>query len=1285
MKNNLILRIYAIFSLFLCLSFNSYAQPAGANMYNPVNAGTLNVGSSYTNTKNNSPVNGFGNNIGQASDDIFYKFTIPVASKVNLSHCASSFDTYMHLLDVNGNTIASNDDNGPLCSGLKSSISISLTAGTYFVVSEGYGSNSGNITTSINVLLAGMDINNPIDVGILSSNNSTFSDIRNNGTSYGYGNTYGQSSDDIFYKFTLNSSATINISHCSSAFDTYMHLLDINGNLITSNDDNGPLCAALQSSISIALNSGTYYVVSEGYGNNSGAINTSITAVFNSSANFETYTEFIDNEMRYLDKSGITSGILYDRVNNLAGLDDFNISQIDTSSNKHFKQSYFEMMGADYNANDWMPMEDLNNLILAKKSIGQVPLGLANYAFNLIDTNALDNNLFYMVDSVLYDTPGRIMSPYQLVHNFVASPLLDSVPLSFSYYIGNEFLFELSDKTVSTIQIDFGDGVGLRTISLNTSIPVNYPSYGFKFLKFVIGFSDNSSVATYGMVKCSNYSLTIPSSNNPITVQSTGGTPGTQSGCITEQPSWISSKIAFQGYDETTATFGLGNVKTYFANGSCDGIIRKPIIIIDGFDPGDERSIENLYERDLNASIPGSSIKFADNLRSQGYDIVVLNFPNYKIGERTRPFFGHGPQPLPIPIMRDGGADYIERNAMTLIALIDSINTVKQGTEKLRIIGPSMGGLISRYALAYMEQQNMPHYTKLWVSFDSPHNGANIPIGDQRFLQFFSGLSPAAKENLNKKLGSVAARQMLLHHYSDDDPNPQSPKPDNFRIQFVNNLNTYGFPQGDAGTTDFRKIALVDGSLGGNGVNSPGQKGFTFDTRHIKTRLFFVKVKIKTFTIASAKMYFTPSYGNTNDVLTAFKPIKNKTYSVVASSFSSGFDNAPEGTYDTQKVLQEEGTGIVGTESAHTIAGKLLNVFTGGVFNVISTFYSVIPDHSFINTKSALAFIGSNQDLSENISTRNLVCSLETPFDSYFGDFNENRQHVELWSGAVDWITQEINGQHQQPSVDYYTSLKIIGVDQFCGNSESYTISNLPTNSNVVWSISPAVGIANLSVSGNVATVTKVAAGSVQLTANIQNSCSNLNFTLNKTVYTSPTITGFRYTGSNAGNPVSGEALEFEVDPLVDAVSYTWYNDNTYLATTTDPYYSTYNWSCGDHRIYVQASTASCGNSDLGGGEYYWGLCTNNYRLTVYPNPANTETTVEYQETGEAKGTKSEAFKKEFKVKLYNEKGDILAEHSNEKNAKKVSIDTKNLKNGIYYLHIIDGKEIIKKQIVVEH
>lgn len=136
--------------LFLC-PLRLFAQPVGANMSNPIVAGTYGAGTfTYSDTKSNATANGYGNDYGQPSHDIYYRFTVQGTADVDISHCASGFDTYVHLLNSDGSLRTSNDDNGPLCSGLKASIRVTaLPAGTYYVVSEGYGSNSGNITTSL--------------------------------------------------------------------------------------------------------------------------------------------------------------------------------------------------------------------------------------------------------------------------------------------------------------------------------------------------------------------------------------------------------------------------------------------------------------------------------------------------------------------------------------------------------------------------------------------------------------------------------------------------------------------------------------------------------------------------------------------------------------------------------------------------------------------------------------------------------------------------------------------------------------------------------------------------------------------------------------------------------------------------------------------------------------------------------------------------------------------------------------------------------------------------------
>jgi hypothetical protein len=87
-----------------------------------------------------------------------------------------------------------------------------------------------------------------------------------------------------------------------------------------------------------------------------------------------------------------------------------------------------------------------------------------------------------------------------------------------------------------------------------------------------------------------------------------------------------------------------------------------------------------------------------------------------------------------------------------------------QGT--VALAGASMGGLVSRYALAYMEKNGLPHPVRTYISFDSASLGADIPLGIQYWIKFFSTQASEAA-TLLAILDRPAARQMLVYHYSD--------------------------------------------------------------------------------------------------------------------------------------------------------------------------------------------------------------------------------------------------------------------------------------------------------------------------------------------------------------------------------------------------------------------------------------------------------------------------------------------------------------------------------------
>jgi RHS repeat-associated protein len=269
--------LYTVLTVFCLLIFSvSSRAQNGTSALDAIPAGSFSAcgGTPFSGNGNNYSYNGvqYYNNMGQPSSDVWYKITAEVGTDIQISLCGSNFNTYVHLLDEYSEEWASNDDS-PEC-GLQSSLTYNdLLTGTYYIVVEGSSYNTGNFSLSINSLApagsipAGANMANAIPAGNFSSSGS-FSDVRNNGVAC-MGNDYGFSGNDIFYKFTLNRPGTVALSHCGSNFDTVMWLLNSTGGLVASNDDTwySP-CAGetnLVAYMEIALQPGTYYLVSEGH------------------------------------------------------------------------------------------------------------------------------------------------------------------------------------------------------------------------------------------------------------------------------------------------------------------------------------------------------------------------------------------------------------------------------------------------------------------------------------------------------------------------------------------------------------------------------------------------------------------------------------------------------------------------------------------------------------------------------------------------------------------------------------------------------------------------------------------------------------------------------------------------------------------------------------------------------------------------------------------------------------------------------------------------------------
>lgn len=163
-----------------------------------------------------------------------------------------------------------------------------------------------------------------------------------------------------------------------------------------------------------------------------------------------------------------------------------------------------------------------------------------------------------------------------------------------------------------------------------------------------------------------------------------------------------------------------------------DASQKKPVLLVEGFDPLNENFPERYYT--LTESLINNRL-YPDNCA-----VFILNF-------------------------KDGGGD-IRQNAQVLKKCIQKIQQLSPNY-RIAVGGLSMGGLVSRYALAEMEEEGQEHNAGLFFSFDSPQDGAHISPEMQDWIKG-QNRDEEAIRNLQDNLKSIAAKQMLRYNTYDE-------------------------------------------------------------------------------------------------------------------------------------------------------------------------------------------------------------------------------------------------------------------------------------------------------------------------------------------------------------------------------------------------------------------------------------------------------------------------------------------------------------------------------------
>jgi pimeloyl-ACP methyl ester carboxylesterase len=499
----------------------------------------------------------------------------------------------------------------------------------------------------------------------------------------------------------------------------------------------------------------------------------------------------------------------------------------DTNDTDLWYKVYEEMFHSAYDTTTLIQVSNIfdnaNNY-----SNDTIPIGIMNYSYYGLKDDALSTNNYFNFDTIntiLTDIIPRPSWPYTDDNTiFMGAPLQTTANFSNPIFTINPQFFYFDSYNAAhfakncLLNIDFGDGTGWHSF--------------------------DPTVVSYYQANYAN--ITNPPA---IRVQSVNQSTASVWGSSVSR--FFPGGMANVPPDETIVIPGL-NVGVY---NSCT-TTGKTVIYLEGIDPLDfirsqNRSVATIF----NTMLRNNRII---ELRNQGYRFVVVDWKNSRIDMRF--------------------------NALYVVNLIQQLKQQLPDDEQFVVIGESMGGVVARYALTYMESReyaaqstapffeemldpastlylathqqifSLPtnwvlpekmHNTRLFISMDAPHQGANVPLSIQKayetaigsFSPYISAAFQITTAAFNLFLDSKATKQLLIEHIKTESGTGFYKRYSNHsaRVSFMAQLNSMGsYPQ-------FAKIMLMsNGALDGSNQLNP----YTFRPRQANDRLIEWKVDL---------------------------------------------------------------------------------------------------------------------------------------------------------------------------------------------------------------------------------------------------------------------------------------------------------------------------------------------------------------------------------------------------------------------------------------------------------
>jgi pimeloyl-ACP methyl ester carboxylesterase len=700
-------------------------------------------------------------------------------------------------------------------------------------------------------------------------------------------------------------------------------------------------------------------------------------------------SEEFSSMLKNLDKTQIPTGALYEKVFPWAEIEDYDGTANAPNSNyDHFTQAYSELYNSTFNTSGKIHPSDLENAVnnFHPDKEYHHPVGIIDYEYNTIKPDAVSNNLLSVSGNKLYDVAGRSQTPYITKKAQIGAILLNNEIDGLSpgtHYLHFKNDFFLSNHGVilgnyQTINI-YRDGILIISQAINFATEVIIPIIvSVSSIPIVV-----SIVLVVGLVNVI-YNVLTPKKDKFIPTPCGGAD---EINVVGNAYDGGYGKGAFSAKGKATIFYGKNNCSTKR--------ITKPIIFVDGFDPTNAQHAGEIWTNYLNKPFDGSTgiVKLGDELIDNDYDIIIFDQSDTDVNT--------------------GGGGLIENNALALAKFLETLYSLHSSTlqNDFIVVGASMGGLISRYALTYMEKNNIPHHTKLFISFDAPHSGAQIPVGVQQFADVvtqYGGLR--FKEKVRYAIHqSDAAKQLLLHHSGAESESVQAHP---YRNMFLTHLNDLG-----SWPVLCRKIAIADGNRNGilkpnlpspnpqafAPINPCGQEidfGITKRLNPSCSSPYCYKTQSQTF--AQTESGRCPSMefrvnNNTNllQIIFGGGNFTTKSFSTLNANYTS-FDAAPGARFGADPISS---------------INNWIKTYSFIVFGNLKIGQNIISSNNFIPTFSSAAYTYPNNEVFSSYKGYQGInlskCAGTTPMDTVYAPATD-LNHVQINEQIAKWFKSEI-------------------------------------------------------------------------------------------------------------------------------------------------------------------------------------------------------------------------------------------------------------------------------------